>query len=58
MLNIPVGFGEISKNQKGETDKADNNNKWIKAVSSDIFIDETVKIIGKMIEGGNMARKD
>ncbi|HAO03723.1 MAG TPA: hypothetical protein DCQ15_03300, partial [Chitinophagaceae bacterium] len=54
VINLPADTAEINS----ATDKADNNNKWIKAVSSDIFIDETVKIIGKMIEGGNMARKD
>lgn len=52
--NIPADSAAINS----AADKADSNNKWLKALSSDIFIDETVKIISKMIEGGNMARKD
>ena len=52
--NIPADSAAINS----AADKADSNNKWLKALSSDIFIDETVKIISKMIEGGNMARKE
>lgn len=39
-------------------EKKDNNERWIKAISKDIYVDETVKVLGKMIVETNLARKD
>ena len=39
-------------------EKKDNNERWIKAISKDIYVDETVKVLGKMIVEANLAKKD
>lgn len=39
-------------------DKIDNNKKWIKQRSSDIYIDETVKVLNKMIAQDNLAKAE
>jgi hypothetical protein len=37
-------------------DKIDKNKQWIKIRSTDIYIDETVKVLNKMIAQGNTAK--
>lgn len=39
-------------------EKADKNIKWLKSVSDDIYIDESVKVINNMISQGNTAKRD
>ena len=38
-------------------DKIDKNKQWLKNRSSDIFIDETVKVLNRMIGAQNTAKK-
>ncbi len=39
-------------------EKKENNERWIKAISKDVYVDETVKVLGKMIVEANLAKKD
>ncbi len=39
-------------------DKIDNNKKWIKQRVSDIYIDESVKVLNKMIAQDNLAKAE
>lgn len=39
-------------------DKKDSNEKWLKALSKDIYVDETVKVLEMMIAETNLAKKD
>lgn len=39
-----------------EKDKIEKNSVWLKRVSDDIFIDESVKVLSKMIQQNNLAR--
>jgi carboxyl-terminal processing protease len=39
-------------------EKIDKNKQWIKFRSTDIYIDESVRVLNKMISQNNMARTD
>lgn len=53
MTNLAVDTAAINIAQ----DKIDKNKQWIKNRSSDIFIDETVKVLNRMIGAQNTAKK-
>jgi carboxyl-terminal processing protease len=40
----------------GDKDKLEKNKQWIKRVSDDIYVDETVKVIDNMIGQMNLAK--
>ncbi len=39
-------------------EKTDRNTQWLKARKDDIFIDESVKVLSRMIDEGRLAKKD
>jgi carboxyl-terminal processing protease len=39
-----------------DKDKIDKNKQWIKVRSDDIYIDETVKVLNKIISQNNTAK--
>ena len=39
-----------------DKDKKEKNKVWLKKVSDDIYIDETVKVVDKMIGEGALAK--
>ncbi len=39
-------------------DKVDRNKQFIKRIGDDIYIDESVKILNKVIEQGNVAKRN
>ena len=39
-----------------DKDKIDKNKQWLKVRSDDIYIDESVKVLNKMITQNNMAK--
>ena len=51
--NLAVDLPNISQS----ADKVDRNKQWIKRLGEDIYIDETMKVLDKMIVQGNLARK-
>ncbi|MBS1733864.1 MAG: carboxy terminal-processing peptidase, partial [Bacteroidetes bacterium] len=50
--NIPSDLETI----KNDQDKIDKNKQWLKVRSDDIYIDESVKVLNKMITENNMAK--
>lgn len=50
--NIPADTVEISKAKE----KVERNKAWLKRISDDIFIDESVKVVNKMIAQSNTAK--
>ncbi len=50
--NMSVDAEMINK----EKDKVDKNKIWLKRLGEDIFIDESVKVLNKMIAQDNLAR--
>ena len=52
--NIPVDTVAIN----AAKEKVEKNTKWLKAISNDIYIDETVKVINNMISQGNTAKSN
>ncbi|HNA17367.1 MAG TPA: carboxy terminal-processing peptidase, partial [Ferruginibacter sp.] len=43
---------------KDAQDKLDKNNQWLKRISGDIYIDETVKVMNNMIGQSNTAKNN
>ncbi|MDB5200721.1 MAG: carboxyl-terminal protease [Ferruginibacter sp.] len=39
-------------------ESVDRNNQWLKRISDDIYIDETVKVVNKMIVQANLAKRN
>jgi len=54
IVNIPADTADINS----APDKVDKNKQWLKNRSTDIFIDETVKVLNRMIVSQNTAKKD
>lgn len=54
IINIPADTADINS----APDKVDKNKQWLKNRSTDIFIDETVKVLNRMIVSQNTAKKD
>lgn len=52
--NISVDLAAIQK----EKDKMEKNDSWLKRVKEDVFIEESVKVLDKMIKQNNMARSN
>jgi carboxyl-terminal processing protease len=52
VTNIPVDLKVIN----AAADKTEKNTQWLKRVSNDIYIDETVKVMNKMITQGETAK--
>ena len=50
--NIPVDLNTIN----AAKDKIDKNKAWLKRVSGDIYIDETVKVMNNMINQSATAK--
>jgi carboxyl-terminal processing protease len=58
-LPKPMDIKNISADLVAETagkEKADRNKQWLKARSEDIYIDESVKVLHKMITQANVAK--
>lgn len=53
IMNLSADTAAINEGQ----DKIDKNKQWLKIRSTDIFIDETVKVVNKMIALQNTAKK-
>jgi carboxyl-terminal processing protease len=54
-LNIQNVQQDVSSIQ-GDTDKVEKNKQWLKVRGEDIYIDETVKVVNKMIAQNNLAK--
>ena len=54
MQNLSVDTMQINSG----LDKIDKNKQWLKFRSSDIYIDESVKVLGKMIVQNNLAKAE
>lgn len=54
ILNLAADTATINSAQ----DKMDKNKQWIKFRSTDIYIDESVKVLSKMISQHNMAKAE
>ncbi len=52
--NISVDLAVIQK----EKDKMDKNDAWLKRVKEDVFIEESVKVLNKMITQNNLAKRN
>ncbi|MBL0057099.1 MAG: carboxy terminal-processing peptidase [Chitinophagaceae bacterium] len=50
--NIPADTVNIN----AAKERVEKNNKWLKALSNDIYVNETVKVISNMINQGNTAK--
>lgn len=58
-LKTPMKFQNISQDLKdinSDKDKIEKNKQWLKVRSDDIYIDETVKVVDKMIVQNNLAK--
>ncbi|RZM20394.1 MAG: PDZ domain-containing protein [Pedobacter sp.] len=57
-LNIKnLGTDSVAINKEGK-DKIDRNNQWIKRISGDIYIDESVRVLNQMITQANLAKRN
>lgn len=63
LYKLPAGLKLNVKNIEadvpainGEKDKVEKNKIWLKRISDDIYIDESVKVLNKMITQGNLAK--
>ncbi len=54
MKNIASDTAEIAKTKE----KIDGNKRFVKRVGEDIYIDESVKILNRMIVNDKVARKN
>lgn len=54
VYNIPADTVVIN----AAKEKVDKNNKWLKSIRSDIYIDESVKVINNMITQSATAKRD
>ena len=54
-MNTPASDTTAINSDK---DKMDKNKQWLKVRADDIYIDESVKVLNKMITQNNMAKKD
>jgi len=58
-LKTPMNFSNVKQdieNINSDQDKIDKNKQWLKVRSEDIYIDETVKVIDKMIVQNNLVK--
>ncbi|MBS1743704.1 MAG: carboxy terminal-processing peptidase [Bacteroidetes bacterium] len=60
-LKTPLTIQNIAADTlmiNGAADKVDKNKQWLKQRSTDIYIDESVKVLNKMIAQNNMAKAE
>lgn len=60
-LPTPMNMKSLSADSesiKDDKDKIDKNNQWLKVRSDDIYIDESVKVLDKMISQNNTAKSN
>ena len=60
-LPNPMDIKNLSADElavNADKDKVDKNKQWLKVRADDIYIDESVKVLNKIISQNNMAKKD
>ncbi len=60
-LPVPLNIQNLSEDTmaiNAAAEKVDKNKQWLKFRSTDIYIDESVKVINRMISQNNLARRE
>ena len=60
-LPVPLNVRNITTDGttiNADKDKKDKNELWLKKVKEDIFIDESVKVLNRMITQNNVAKSN